>query len=120
MTAVNWSIFRRRSLHVWREVSVADGSGGFTILFVDQGSELFKVVQSSAEERLTSLQTSAEHTHNIFAEPDVDARRNDRLAPLGVNPNTAGGYYRVLAEVTDDAGSYDYAKWNVERVEAGP
>lgn len=117
--SVNWSLFRRRPLRVWREVSAPDGSGGFTVLFVDQGSQLFKVQQSSSDERLAAHQTGEEHTHNIYAEPGVDVRRSDRLAPSGVNPNNTIGYYRVLATATDDAGSYDYAKWRAERVEAG-
>jgi hypothetical protein len=118
--SVNWSIFRRRPLHVWREVSAPDGSGGFTILFVDQGSQLFKVVQSTAQERIAGQQWGGDHTHNIYAEPGVDARRTDRLAPSGLNPNNTIGYYRILGTATDDAGSYDYAKWVAERVEAGP
>lgn len=117
---VNWGLFRRRSLHVWRQVSVPDGSGGSTILFVDQGADLFKVVQSTAQERYLASQSGADHTHNLYADPDVDVKRTDRLAPSGINPNTAFGYYRILGTATDDAGSYDYAKWKAERVEAGP
>lgn len=115
---VNWDLFRRQSLHVWREATSSDGAGGTTVSYVDQGAALFKVVQSSAQERYLAQQSGAEHTHNIYADPAVDVVRTDRLAPSGVNPNSAYGYYRILATVTDDAGSYDYAKWNAERVES--
>ena len=117
---VNWALFRRRTLNVWREMSIPDGSGGQTVLFVLEGPDLFKVVQSTAEERIAAQQSGGEHTHNIYAEPDVDVRRTDRLAPAGVNPNNTLGYYRILGTATDDVGSYDYAKWKAERVEAGP
>jgi hypothetical protein len=104
-------------LHVWRETTVPDGSGGFTVSYVDQGSAMFKVDQSSAAEALVAAQSEASHSHNIYAEPDADVVRNDRLAVSGIDPNTAKPYYRIVSTTTPSTAIY--LKCVAERVEAG-
>lgn len=107
-----------RSLHVWRETTVPDGSGGFTVTYADQGALDVKVDQSSAAEQLVAQQGQARHTHNVYAEPDADVRRNDRLAASGVDPNTATPYYQVISTTTPS--SPRYLKAQAGRVESGP
>lgn len=104
-------------LHVWRETTTPDGSGGFTVSYVDQGAALFKVDQSSAAEALVAAQSEASHTHNIYAEPSEDVQRNDRLAASGVNPNTQAPYYRIVSTTTPSTPRY--LKCVAERVESG-
>lgn len=105
-------------LHVWRETTVDDGAGGQTVTYVDQGAEAFKVDQSTATERLAAAQAGAAHSHNVYADLDVDVRRNDRLAASGVNPNSERPYYEV--EATFVPSEAIYIKAQAERVEAGP
>jgi SPP1 family predicted phage head-tail adaptor len=105
------------SLHVWRKTQVADGAGGFTVSYVDQGTVDCKVDQSTPQERVAAAQAGAEHTHNIYLEPDADVQRNDRLAANGVNPNTAKGYYEVDGTTTPSTPRY--LKAISIRVEAG-
>jgi len=107
----------KTELHVWRETTVADGSGGFTVSYVDQGSAMFKADQSSAAEALVAAQSEASHTHNIYAEPDADVERNDRLAASGINPNTGKPYYRIISTTTPSTAIY--LKSVAERVESG-
>ena len=87
-------------LHVWRETTSPDGSGGFTVSYLDQGAAMFKVDQSSAAEALVAAQSEASHTHNIYAEPDADLERTDRLAASGVDPNNDQPYYRIVSTTT--------------------
>lgn len=105
-------------LVVWRETTVADGSGGFTVTYVAQETLSFKVDQSSAAEALVAAQSEASHSHNIYTETDNDVRRNDRLAASGVDPNTETPYYRVIATTTPSTAIY--LKCQAERVEVGP
>ena len=94
------------SLVVWRETTVPDGSGGFTVSYVSQGASPCKIDQSSATERLTAQQMGADHTHNVYFEPDADVERNDRLAPSGVDPNAVLGYYHVRSTHTPSTPRY--------------
>lgn len=108
------------TLHVWRHTLTADGSGGYTESWVDQGAENFKVDESTAAERAVAAQDEAKHTHNIYGEPDVDVQRNDRLAAAGVNVNTpASGvvWYEVASTTTPSTPRY--LKCAAERVEHG-
>jgi hypothetical protein len=107
-------------LHRWREMLTPDGSGGFTQtwLNLDASPSRFKVDQSTAQERVVAAQTGAEHSHNIYTEPDMDVRRNDRLAPAGVDVEAlASGefYYRIVS--TTRPSTPRYLKCAAERVE---
>lgn len=104
------------TLYVWRQSKAADGSGGFTITWANQGPVACKIDQSTPTERLVALQAGASHTHNIYLATDTDVRRNDRLAPAGVAPATDKGYYHVTG--TAVPSSPRYLKAVCERVEA--
>lgn len=107
-------------LHVWRHTLAADGSGGFTETWADQGAKQFKVDQSSAVERTLAQQAGAAHTHNIYAEPDSGVVRNDRLAADGVDLTAlqAGDvYYDVHSTTTPSTPRY--LKCVAERIEVG-
>ena len=103
------------SLNVWRESKVADGAGGFTVTWANQGAVDCKVDQSTGAERIAAAQAGAAHTHNIYFATGADVQRNDRLAASGVNPNTGTGYYLVKA--TTEPSSPRYLKAMCERVE---
>jgi len=108
------------TLHVWRHTLTPDGSGGFTETWADRGSIKAKVDQSSAEERTLAQQAGADHTHNIYGEPDVDVKRNDRLAASSVDvENLVAGdvYYDVTSTTTPS--SPRYLKCVSERIEVG-
>lgn len=106
MSAV--SHWLNRVLYVWRPSQVADGSGGYTVSYVSQGSVRCKVDQSSGTERLAAAQLGADHTHNIYCEPDAAVYRNDKLVPAGTDPNTPGIgiVYRVTATTTPSTPRY--------------
>src|SRR5680860_1413209 len=112
----------RRELHVWRETTVADGSGGQTVTYVDQGALWFKVDQSSAAERLAAAQAGAKHTNNIYTETANDVLRNDRLAAVGVDPNAPQAGDRIYAVIAGDIepSTPIYQKIEAERIEVGP
>ena len=103
------------SLNVWRESKVADGAGGFTVTWTNEGAVDCKVDQSTGTERVAAAQAGAAHTHNIYLLPDADVQRNDRLAPSGDDPNTGTGYYLVKA--TTSPSTPRYLKAMAERVE---
>jgi SPP1 family predicted phage head-tail adaptor len=103
------------SVNVWRESQTPDGSGGFTVVYTDEGPAACKIDQSSAEERLLAQQAGATHTHNIYFAYDEDVQRNDRLAPSGVDPNTERPYYEV--DSTHIPSSPGYLKAITEKVE---
>jgi len=106
------------SLVVWRPSFVADGSGGFTETLASQGAQSVKVDQSSAAEQTVAQQAGANHTHNVYAEPDADVERGDWLAPSGVDPNdlTAGETaYQVIS--TTQPSTPRYLKCAAERIE---
>lgn len=104
-TISHWLIATR---HVWRPSHVADGSGGYTVTYVNQGTVKCKVDQSTGAERLTASQLGADHTHNVYCEPDADVQRNDRLAAAGVDPNTPGTdeILRVMSTTTPSTPRY--------------
>jgi SPP1 family predicted phage head-tail adaptor len=108
----------KRELHVWRETTVVDGSGGQTVTYVDQGALWFKVDQSSAAEQLVAAQSEASHSHNIYTATANDVRRNDRLAAEGIDPNTEKPYYKVISTTTPSTAIY--LKCAAERIEVGP
>lgn len=112
MSISHWLVTK---LYVWRETTVADGSGGFTVTYVDQGATDCKVDQSSAAEQFTAAQSGAAHTHNIYMATDANVVRNDRLATAGVNPNTARPYYRIVSTTLPSTPLY--LKCVAERVE---
>jgi hypothetical protein len=97
-----------RSLHVWRQSQTPDGSGGYTVAYVDQGSVVCKVDQSTGAERLAAAQLGSDHSHNIYCETDAGVLRNDKLAPTGVDPNSpgTGETYRVLATTVPSSPRY--------------
>lgn len=106
MTAV--SHWLNRTLHVWRPAQVADGSGGYTISYADQGTVKCKVDQAPGAERLTAAQLGANHTHNVYCESSASVLRNDKLCPAAVDPNTpgTGELYRVLATTVPSTPRY--------------
>jgi len=113
MTVSHWL---NRTLTVWREGQVADGTGGYASSYESQGTVSGKVDQSTGDERILAQQAGAEHTHNIYLEPDAAVYRNDLLADAGVDPNTdEGGWYHVKATTTPS--SPRYLKAESERVE---
>jgi SPP1 family predicted phage head-tail adaptor len=81
-----------RTLDVWRPETAPDGSGGQTVTLTQVGEVWAKVDQPSAEERAVGQQWGAEHSHNIFLDPDADVRRGDELRGDGQT-------FRVLATV---------------------
>jgi len=97
-----------RSLHVWRPSQAADGSGGFTVTYIDRGAIHCQVSEAPGTEQLTAAQLGASHTHNIYCEPDADVFHNDKLAPTGVDPNTPGTseVYRVMATTVPSTSRY--------------
>jgi len=104
------------SLNVWRQSKTADGSGGSTITWANQGAVDCKVDQSTPAEQMAAMQAGAMHTHNIYLATGTDVQRNDRLAATGVNPSTDKGYYHVVG--TAEPSSPRYLKAVCERVEA--
>lgn len=106
------------SLNVWRESVTADGAGGQTVSYVDQGAVACKIDQSTPQEQLVAAQSGATHSHNIYVDPDDDVRRTDRLAASGVDPNDELPYYTVDATVTPSTPRY--TKLICERRESGP
>lgn len=97
-----------RTLHVWRPSQVSDGVGGYTVTFVHQGTVRCKVDQSTGTERLTAAQLGADHTHNVYLEPDAAVYRNDKLAVAGVDPNSPGIFsvWRVMSTTTPSTERY--------------
>jgi SPP1 family predicted phage head-tail adaptor len=79
-----------RTMNVWRPVETPDGSGGFTTTFEDRGQVRVKVDQATPAERQVAAQFGAELTHNVYAEPDANIRRNDELRGDGQTLEVTG------------------------------
>lgn len=94
-----------RALEVWRPGTADDGLGGQTVTLTMVGTVRAKVDQPSfatGDERRQGGQWGAEHSHNIFMEPDADVRRGDELRGDGQT-------FRVLATVHPSTPRYTKA-----------
>ena len=102
---------------MWRPTQTADGSGGYTTSYVNQGLVDLKVDQSSAAEQVVAAQAGANHSHNAYADPDEDIQRKDLLVVTGVDPNSGSGeMYQVKATTTPSTPIY--LKCQCERIES--
>lgn len=68
-----------RTPNLWRRSDTADGRGGVTTSWSDQGTVAARFSAPSPSERSAAAQQGVEVTHDVYLLPDADVRRGDRL-----------------------------------------